>query len=240
MFFLQVFYWDSTVEAFTALLYSSLPFQLHSWYRPRHQHLTRRHRRKRLQQKLLMVIHGKAKGAWDAVYQTAGSQILDGLNVSPKSSNIFDRRFKHTTGPRLTFANIQIGLNQKTSFSKIFDMRSIVFRDIGDPSPLCGSWVWDGFFHRSKRPPGTSSPPTTSLTSPQRTWLAQLGNIPNWGSSLRESWHVLPLLGHPQNWVVASEIRGWSKLSKPSFRTLCMHQDSLWWEDHPLISMKTS
>ena len=86
-----------------------------------------------------MVIHGKAKGAWDAVYQTAGSQILDGLNVSPKSSNIFDRRFKHTTGPRLTFANIQIGLNQKTSFSKIFDMRSIVFRDIGDPSPLCGS-----------------------------------------------------------------------------------------------------
>lgn len=89
-------------------------------------------------------------------------------------------------------------------------MRSIVFSDIGDPSPLCGSWVWDGFFHRSKKTPGTSSPPTTSLTSPQRTLLAQLGNIPNWGSSLRESWHVLPLLGHPQNSVVASEIRGWS------------------------------
>ena len=97
-YWLCSFYKYSTVEAFTALLYSSLPFQLHSWHRPRHQHLTRRHRRKRLQQKLLMVIHGKATGAWDAVYQTAGSQILDGLNESPKSSNIFDRRFKHTTG----------------------------------------------------------------------------------------------------------------------------------------------
>lgn len=97
-YWLCSFYKYSTVEAFTALLHGSLPFQLHSWHRPRHQHLTCRHRRKRLQQKLLMVIHGKAKGAWDAVYQTARSQILDGLNVSPKSSNIFDRRFKHTTG----------------------------------------------------------------------------------------------------------------------------------------------
>lgn len=66
-------------------------------------------------------------------------------------SNIFDRRFKHTTViKRFAFANIQIGLNQKTPFSNIFNMRSSVFSDIRDPYPLlavefemvfCGPWT---------------------------------------------------------------------------------------------------
>ena len=117
-------------------------------------------------------------------------------------------------------------------------MRSIVCSDIGDPSPLCGSWVWDGFFHRSKKAPGTSSPPTTSLTSPQRTWLAQLGNTPNWGSSLKSLdmscryWAILKI----QSLLLKSGDGHLTIFLDFVYASL----DSLWWEDHPLISMKTS
>ena len=113
-------------------------------------------------------------------------------------------------------------------------------------------WV----FHRSKKAPGTSSPPTTSLTSPQRTWLAQLGNtrvvdrslmtgppmnIPNWGSSLGESWHEEPLLGHPPKFSRCFWDQGMVKTVKTIFSDFVYASlDSLWWEDHPLISMKTS